>query len=342
MIRSRIPLVILALALLPFVPVSSTAAGITREPVTFTVQNPLDPFYTFTIQGVLIRPTAGCTRSVLLAIHGLSYGKWAWDFPLRPETYSVAQALAARGYAMVAIDRLGYGDSYGTGRPGQPNGYSLTVEGYGDMTAQIATLLRAGIYGGANPQPFAHVGLIGHSAGSEVVELAAGVFPKVADVLIATGYTHEPFVDNFWLAREWSQDNIRAAQDDYEYFETSPTIRAQDMHNLANADADVVALDNQLANLTPSGEVFSIGSQPSRWVIGTIQIPTLLVLADKDALFPAHFGANEMNLFLAASDKTLQVAPNSGHAFMLDRNAGVANAGIADWLDAHNSVFPKC
>lgn len=342
MIRSRIALIVVAMALLPFVPTAAPAAGITRERVTFSVKNPLNPLRTFTIQGVLIRPTAGCTGSVLLAMHGLSYGAWAWDFPLRPETYSVAQALAARGYATVAVDRLGYGDSYGTGRPGQPNGYSLTVQGYGEMTAQIAKRLRAGTYGAANPQPFAHVGLLGHSAGSEAVELAAGIHPKIAEVLIATAYTHEPFVDNTWLIREWSQDNIRAAQDDYEYFETNPTVRARDMYHLPNADADVVALDNRLANLTPSGEVFSIGSQPSRWVIGLIQIPTLLVLADHDALFPARFGANEMRLFLAATDKTLLVAPNDGHSFMLQRNAPVTNAAIADWLDAHNAVFPKC
>jgi len=342
MVRSRIPLVVLAMALLPFVPASSPAVGVTREPVTFTVKNPLSPLRTYTIQGVLIRPTAGCTQSVLLAVHGLSYGKWSWDFPLRPATYSVAQALAARGYAVVAIDRLGYGDSHGTGLPGHPNGYSLTVQGYGEMTAQIAKRLRAGTYGATNPQPFAHVGLMGHSAGSEAVELAAGLHPKIADVLIPTAYTHEPFVNNQWLIREWSQDNIRAAQDDYEYFETNPTIRAQDMYNLANADGDVVALDNQMANLTPSGEVFSIGSQPSRWVIGLIKIPTLLVLGDKDELFPARFGTNDLSLFLSASDKTLLVAPNDGHAFMLQRNAQVTNTAIANWLDAHNSVFPKC
>jgi pimeloyl-ACP methyl ester carboxylesterase len=66
------------------------------------------------------------------------------------------------------------------------------------------------------------------------------------------------------------------------------------------------------------------------------------VLGDKDELFPARFGASDLSLFLAASDKTLLVAPNDGHAFMLQRNAQVTNAAIANWLDAHNSVFPKC
>lgn len=340
MIRPRVLLTLAAVGLLPLVPGSSPAARITREPVSFKVTNPLNPFRTYTVRGTLIRPTSGCSNSVLLAAHGLSYGKWAWDFPLRPEKYSVAQALAQRGYAMVAIDRLGYGSSHG----GKPNGYSLTVEGYAEMTAQIARRLRAGKYGAATPTSFGHVGLIGHSAGSEAIELAAGLHPEIAEVLIATAYTHEPFVNNDWLLREWVPgDNVRAAMSDYEYFQRNQKTRAKEMYWLPNADPDVVALDNKLANLTPSGEIYSINPQPSRFVMGLIRIPTLLVLADRDDLFPASFGPSEMQLFLSATDKTLLVAgPNDGHTFMLHRNASVANGAIADWLDARNAVFPKC
>jgi len=184
--------------------------------------------------------------------------------------------------------------------------------------------------------------LIGHSAGSKIVELAAGRHPAIADVLIATAYTHEPFVNNFWLTREWVQgDNERALLHDYEYFEINPTIRKNDMYNTANADSDVMALDTKLANLTPSGEIFSINPRPSRFVIGRIQVPVLLVLAD-DTLFPARFGPNEMSLFATASDKTLLVAPNDEHVFMLQRNAAVTNSAIADWLDAHNAALPTC
>lgn len=340
MLRRRVPLIVVALLALPFVPVSPSGAAVVEEPISFQVTNPLNPLATYTVRGEIIRPAAGCSASVLLAMHGLSYGAWAWDFPLRPETYSVARALAARGYATVTVDRLGYGSSAGAGAPDQPNGYTLTVEGYAEMAAQMARQLRSGTYQAATKTAFARVGLIGHSAGSEIVELAAGLHPKIADVLIATAYTHEPFVNNQWLLREWVPgDNVRAAQDDYEYFETNPTIRAQDFYVLSNADSDVVELDNSMANLTPSGEIYSINPQPSRFVIGLIKIPVLLVLADKDELFPARFGANEMRLFLSAADKTLVVAPNNGHTFMLHRNAPVTNTAIADWLDPR---FPKC
>lgn len=339
--RARLVLLLLALAWVPLLPASS-ATGIVREPVSFTVTNLLAPGQTFTIKGTMIRPRAGCTGSVLLAMHGLSYGAWAWDFPLRRDTYSVAQALAKRGYAMVAVDRLGYGSSAGAGAPDHPNGYTLTVEGYAEMAAQMARQLRAGNYHSAHPMPFAHVGLIGHSAGTEVVELAAGLHPGIADIVIATAYTHEPFVNNFWLAREWVLgDNPRALQSDYEYFETDPATRAADFYT-DNADADVIALDNKLAHLTPSGEVFTISPQPSRFVLWRIGVPTLVVLAERDALFPASFTAQEKLYFVGATDLTFFTARGDGHTFFLHRNAPAINARIADWLKRRSSVFPTC
>ncbi|MEX2554204.1 MAG: alpha/beta hydrolase [Actinomycetota bacterium] len=340
--RIRVALALSILLCLPLVPRSAPgSAPITREPVAFQVTNPLDPLKSYTVEGTLIRP-AGCTTSVLLAMHGLSYGKWAWDFPLEPETYSVAQALAERGYGMVAIDRLGYGASAGSGSPDQPNGYTLTVEGYAEMTAQIVRQLRGGTYEATLPNAFDRVGLIGHSAGTEIVELAAGLHPELASVLIATGYTHEPFVNNHWLLRQWvPRDNVAALQDDYMYFESDPDTRAADFYT-SLSDPDVVALDNALANLTPSGEIFSISFQPSRYAVPLYDGPVLLVLAEDDVLFPAHFGENELLHFVRASDKTLQVVPGAGHSFMLHTNAPATNDAIADWLDARNGTHPRC
>jgi pimeloyl-ACP methyl ester carboxylesterase len=341
MVRARFALLLLVVAWFPLVPAAGDG-GIIREPVSFMVANPLAPGKTYTIHGTMIRPRAGCTGSVLLAMHGLSYGAWAWDFPLRPDTYSVAQALAKRGFAMVAVDRLGYGSSAGDGALDHPNGYTLTVEGYAEMAAQMARQLRAGTYHAAAPAPFDHVGLIGHSAGTEVVELAAGLHPGIADVVIATAYTHEPFVDNNWLVREWVQgDNVRALQSDYEYFETDPETRAADFYT-GNADADVVALDNALAHLTPSGEVFTISPQPSRFVLWRIGVPTLVVLAEHDALFPARFADREKLFFVGAPDLTFFVAPGDGHTFFLHRNAPFINSAIAGWLQERSRVFPTC
>lgn len=335
-IRRSLALSLLLLLVFPARP-SPADGTITKEAVAFTVTNPGDPAHgTYTVRGFLMRP-AGCTSSVLLALHGLSYGQWAWDFPM--PGYSVARALAERGYATIAIDRLGYGASAGEGEPDHPNGYTLTVEGYADMTAQIISKIREGSYGGP---VFPHVGLIGHSAGTEISELTTGLHPDLVDALIATAYTHEPFVNNEWLQREWFQDNRRAAESDYEYFETDESTRAADMYYGDNADSDVVALDNSMANLTPSGEVFSIGKQPSRFVLPSISKPVLLVLAEMDELFPGYFGESEMLHFAGTSDKTLKIVPNAGHTFMLHLNAAVGNGMVADWLDLHPVAMPRC
>src|SRR5260370_30101609 len=99
----------------------------------------------------------------------------------------MAEGLADRGHALLAIDELGYGAS------DHPNGYTLTVQAYAAMTDEIVQQLRRGSYlspGGTVPA-FAHVGLIGHSAGSEIVELAAGGLPH-APAGIVTAYEHTP------------------------------------------------------------------------------------------------------------------------------------------------------
>lgn len=288
--------------------------AVEQRGVSYTVHNVADPGLELTVRGTMYRPE-GCLSSVMLLVHGLSYGQWGWDFPIEPEKYSVAQALAGAGYAAVTIDLPGYGAS-----DDPPSGYTLTVEGYAMMVGEIVAQLRA--------QGFQHVGLMGHSAGAEISELAAALYD--VDVLIAAGYTHFPsqrIVTDFITG-----DMVRAAQDDYEYFGGTPDVRLEYMYNRDFADPVIQAKDNELANLTPSGEVYSIGPQPSRYLVPLITEPTLLLLAEKDLLFPVENGEQDLLLFALASDKSLHVVPEAGHSFMLHPNAPATNAAVAAWL----------
>lgn len=317
----------IARALIVGVLLSSVAvpgeAMTTKEPIAFTVTNPLTPGATYTVRGHITRP-AGCTTSVVLGLHGLSYGEYAFDFPLEPQTYSTADALAARGYAFVGIDRLGYGAS------DRPNGYTLTVQSYADMTRQIVEQLRAAGFG--------KVVLLGHSAGSEIAELTAGLHGGV-DAVIATGYQHAiDGVSGEWLLREWIPgDVVRSARSDYEEFEQG--YRSQDMYNTDYADPAVIERDNAMANLTPSGEILTISEQPSRFVLDRITVPVLLVLAEKDVLFPVSNATNELALFSGSADKQLHIVPQAGHVLSLHPNAPVTNGDIGDWLGAR---IPPC
>src|SRR5438093_13438885 len=117
-------------------------AAVTTQPVSFRVTNPLEPLFQRTVKGTMYLPSADarCSKSVVLLLHGLSYGAWAWDFPLQTATYSMARALASRGYPAVAVDELGYGAS------DHPNGWNLTVQAYGDIAGQLVSRLRSGSY----------------------------------------------------------------------------------------------------------------------------------------------------------------------------------------------------
>ena len=131
------------------VPAAAPAGtGLVRRPVSFTVSNMQESRGSRPIVGYRYDPPGCKASTVVLLQHGLSYTKEAWDFP----GYSVAQKLAGAGYAVIAIDRLGYGESK------LPDGYDVTHEAYADMAHQIVDQLRA--------QGFSHVVLAGHSAGA--------------------------------------------------------------------------------------------------------------------------------------------------------------------------------
>lgn len=307
-----------------------SVASVTRTPVSFQVVNPVGG-ETLTVHGGLYRDLAAFDEcaSVLLLVHGLSYGEFGWDLPGYPQ-YSTARALAAAGYANVAIDLPGYESAQPDTQP-KPDGYSLTVQAYAHMIGQIEKQLRSGAYTGG--PAFSDVGLVGHSAGTEITELALGHGFADAEVYIPTGYTHIP---SQRIAMDFfTGDYVRAATDDYEYFGGTEAGRTEYMYALPPStvvDANVVAADNALANLTPSGEVFSIGAQPSKYVMGLIDVPVLLVLAEKDLLFPIEWGATELSFFASSPSATLYTVPAAGHSFMLHTNAPATFSAIAGWL----------
>ena len=331
--------IVFAVVLVSSAPATSWAAGVVvTEPITFRVTNPLEPLFQRNVRGTLYLPAADvrCNKTVVLLMHGLSYGAWAWDIPLDPATYSMARTLAEHGYPAIAVDELGYGAS------DHPNGWNLTAESYGEITAQMVNEIHRGSYASsAAPIAFEKVVLFGHSAGTEMSELAAGLHGGV-DGLIAGAYTHFPSVGI--LSDVLTQETANALLAPYIYFGGTAAARESDMFNLAFADPAVVAQDTALANLTPSGEILTIGNQPSRTAVPLITAPVLLVLAERDALFPPEvlgvsYAQAELALFTGSVDKSLYVVPQSGHTFMLHPNAPATQRVVTDWLAPR---FPAC
>jgi pimeloyl-ACP methyl ester carboxylesterase len=252
-------------------------------------------------------------------MHGLSYTKEAWDFP----GYSVARKIAEAGYAVFAIDRLGYGESK------LDDGYNVTHEAYAEMAHQIVNQLRG--------QGFSHVVLAGHSAGAGTSELAAGVYGGV-DAIMALGWHHRPSNE---LGQDFfTGDYVRAAQDDYEYFLGTPEHRAE-MFYTAGADPAVVEADTRAAVLTPSGEIFSIGKQPSRFVAGNVKVPVFLQFGDSDRLFELQYAQMHAGEFLSSPSVTVDVVRDAGHTFILEQNGPAGAQKMADWLRSRPET-PSC
>jgi dienelactone hydrolase len=113
------------------------------------------------------------------------------------------------------------------------------------------------------------------------------------------------------------------------------------MFYTANADPAVVAVDTKAAVLTPSGEILSSGTQPSKLVMSRVRAPVFLQLADYDRLFPIQFAAAEKALFMSAPLVTLDTVPGDGHTYMLHRNGLAAADRMAAWLRSLKNT-PAC
>ena len=310
--------VIAGFALPGSAPAETRGVGLVRQPVEFMVENPAEGGTTRRIVGYRYDTFCQSPTAVIL-MHGLSYTKEAWDFP----GYSVAQEIAAAGYATFAIDRLGYGESK------LDNGYNVTHEAYADMAHQIVEQLRG--------QGFSHVVLAGHSAGAGTTEFAAAVYGGV-DAIMALGWHHRP--SNQLGQDFFTGDYIRAAQDDFEYFLGTPEHRAE-MFYTAGADPAVVEADTKAAVLTPSGEIFSIGKQPSRLVVGNIKVPVFLQFGDSDRLFELEYAKMHAGEFFSSPSVTVDVVNDAGHTFMLTPNGLAGSERMAEWLRSRPET-PSC
>lgn len=319
--------ILIAIAIAASTTVPAANADIDGTPVEFAVSN-VHTLASATIHGTRFDPGCASTSAIVL-MHGLSYTRAAWNVP----GYSVVEPLLEAGITVFTIDRLGYGEST------LANGYDVSSEAHAHIAAQIVQQLRGS---------FTQVVLAGHSAGAEAAILSAGMFAdtdpmgargfllgeefgSAPDAVAALGYHHVPspeIVQDFFTG-----DYVRAAQDDYEYFLGTPQHRAE-MFFTDAAEGEVIEADAVAAVLTPSGEVYSIGKQPSRVAATRVNVPVFLQFGDSDRLFPVEYADEDALLFASAPSVTVDIVPSAGHTFMLHPTGPAGSQRLADWVSA--------
>jgi pimeloyl-ACP methyl ester carboxylesterase len=319
-------------------------------PVTFTVVNdnataiPCFPASadgkTYTVSGSLILPAGTTTPSgVTLYVHGLGYAGWFWNFTSVPG-YNYAAAEAAAGHASVVIDRLGYGSSQ------IPPGAATCIGSQATIIHEIVQDLRAGTYtatGMAAPT-FSKIGLVGHSAGGELVEIEAYSFRDInalgimewADQFYSLG-AYAAFASDALQCVAGNTKQVGSSQTGYATF--GQTNAQFNSLMLADAAPAVVSAVDAMRENDPCGQIESILTGTAFDLLGdpSIKVPIAYVHAGRDGIFqaPLPWPSLQEALYAGTSKLTDISLPGQGHAVTLERGAPRLQLAMSAWLTAN-------
>jgi pimeloyl-ACP methyl ester carboxylesterase len=289
---------------------------------------------TYQVYGRLCEPPGGA-KVVQLLVHGASYSHTYWDFP----EYSYVDYMTQHGYATLAIDELGVGQS------SHPPSVLVTQNAGAQAIHDVVTAARSG---GLRNQ-FHQVVLVGHSFGSLTAYVEAATYHDV-DGVVATGVSHTlglgALAGLLTIARPALFDPVTSAQippGDLGYL-SIPGARAKYFYDLNDADPRVVAADEATRSPVAAG----VGMTIPEYVAATlaINVPVLIAIGQHDAPFcrQAQTGSlvdctNAMTVrmaespfFAPAARLETFVLPGAGHDINLSLNRDLWFAGGLDWL----------
>jgi pimeloyl-ACP methyl ester carboxylesterase len=278
------------------------------------------------------------SHTLQVLVHGGSYNHKYWDAPaINGNDYSYAQYMASQCYSVLAIDRLGTGES------SKPSGDFVNLTNEGDGLAQIVTSLRTN----RNPtaRKFKRIVLVGHSFGSLLSVYTLGEYGNVADAAVITGWVHSPGV--MPLDPNFVQQLLQNP-----YIFSPAEVRTALFYHLPTADPAVIDNDNAtLADAITRGFFLdAIAVFTARGVgdgaqikalskVDQVNVPVFVQLADFDFLFPASVAGPEASFYSSAPSVVIESLTNMGHSFNLHTNHSDGWQHINTWIQ-ENVVNP--
>jgi pimeloyl-ACP methyl ester carboxylesterase len=273
-------------------------------------------------------------RPLQVLVHGATYNHAYWDFPaVNGEGYSYARYMAARKYAVLAVDLPGAGES------DKPSGPTLGLSDTSSAVRQVVEAMRSG------DNPVAHrfgpIVLVGHSAGS-IAAIYAQANWHPADALVITASRHlvgdvlNLPVTQFILPL---LIQLVTAFQGVPYFSLPSDNRTLLFYYPPAADPDVIALDNATADQWTNGQLLSTFFaflDPSIDHVGDVTGPVLIQLGTDDVLFPAALPDVERALWISTAPE-IQTLTGIGHDFNLHLNHADGWRGIDAWIGQHVS-----
>jgi pimeloyl-ACP methyl ester carboxylesterase len=312
--------------------------------VEFSVSLADDSPDTYRVVGELCVPRGRRADTLQILIHGSTYNRSYWDFPFQPQRYSYVRHANQSGFATLAIDRLGSGES------DHPAPEIISVHGTAHTVHQIVSAVRSGSHHAADGRrlDFERIVLVGHSFGSNIAWTEAGIYGDV-DGLILTAISHDMNPPAAPLTQTLSypaafDPAFAGAGFPLGYLTTLPGARAELFYHVPGADPDVIAVDEATKDVIPVGVLFD--QFTTYGLTQNIHVPVLNVVGNFDTLacqLPSCEGsgsiANEGSNYPADADYTQLIVPDAGHSVNLHRNAPAwyrqAQAWVHDHVEPH-------
>jgi pimeloyl-ACP methyl ester carboxylesterase len=276
-------------------------------------------------------PRGRAPQTVQLLVHGATYNHTYWDFPYQPPRYSYVDAAVRAGYAVLAIDRIGDGQS------SRPLSSQIVFPNTIYTLHQIVDDLRNGTLG----TKFDSVIEVGHSYGSSYIVGEQSTY-RDADALILTAYGHKvspSFQKWSGPARYPAVDDPKFANSglDTGYRTTKPGKIGPLYFYLPGADPNVIALNEKLKD---TAELAERQSRPdASKLTPNIHVPTLIFNGQHDIVYcnaddcstEQSFYQAESPYFTNAACLRAMVMPNTGHDVALHYSAPESHRLILDW-----------
>jgi pimeloyl-ACP methyl ester carboxylesterase len=282
-------------------------------------------------------------RTIQVLLHGATYGHVYWDFPYRPTRYSYVRALTAAGYATLALDRIGIGES------DHPGPFDVTIQSNAHVVHQVIQALRSGTLtaGSLGRVTGSRVMLVGHSLGSVVSIREAATYHDVDGVLL-TGLLHNQGPGLNEIAANLvptSLDPVLAPRNlPPGYLTTLAGKRGEPFFYYSpTTDPAVVAKDEATKETATPGEFSDFWASVA--MSSQIDVPVLSVVGDKDRCFCPNeacaaeglLDAEQQYYSPAASLKTASI-PLAAHDINLHQQALLWYGLAAAWSTAYVGV----
>lgn len=319
-------------------PAGATPTNGTCQNVTLPVAYASGQAANKSVGGTLCVPTtwASGTHQVDLLVHGATYDRRYWDWPVNSALYSYVDDTLGSGRATFAYDRIGAGTST------TPLSAQVTMAADAYVMHQVVQYLRSA------PNSYTIVNAIGHSFGSMVAMHEEATYHDVTR-LILTGALHavgSGFITDPAFVYPAMLDAQFAGLLDPGYATTIPNQRGALFYN-STVDPAVLAYDEahkDKASIVHFADGMAAIQTPALLNLSqNITAPVLTVVGDQDILFcgllltctQPNVAANEAPYYTNAASLTAAVTANTAHDLALHPTAPTTFATIDNWIATH-------